>query len=45
MVHPGVQIKAIEGNALFPDSDFNEIRTDLGVEAVPVHPQIEGRIP
>jgi len=45
MVHPGVQIKAVEGNALFADPDFNEIRTDLTVKAVPVHTQIEGRIP
>jgi len=44
MVHPCVQIKAIEGNSLLADSNFNEIRTDLGVEAVLIHPQIEGRI-
>jgi hypothetical protein len=44
MVHPCVQIKAIEGNSLLADSNFNEIRTDLDVEAVLIHPQIEGRI-
>jgi hypothetical protein len=45
LVHPGIQIKAIKGNTLFADRDLNEIRTDLGVKAVPVHTQIEGRIP
>jgi len=45
MIHPGVQIKAVEGNALFADLNFNEIRTNLGVKAVPVHPKIEWRIP
>jgi len=45
MVHPGIQIKAIESNTLFANPDFNEIRAHLDVEAVPVHPQIEGRVP
>ena len=45
MVHPGVQIKAIEGNSLFADLNFNEIRAHLTVKAVPVHTQIERRIP
>jgi len=45
MVHPGVQIKAIEGNALFADPDFKEMRTNFSIKAVPVHTQIEGRIP
>ena len=44
MVHPGVQIKAIEGNALFADPDFNEIRTNFSIKAVPVHPEIVGSI-
>ena len=45
MVHPGVQIKAIESNALFADLNFNEIRTNFSIKAVPVHAQIEGRVP
>lgn len=45
MVHPGVQIKSVESNPLFPNADFNEMRADLCVEAVPVHPEIEGRVP
>ena len=45
MVHPGVQIKAIESNALFADLNFNEIRTNFSIKAVPVHAQIGGRVP
>jgi hypothetical protein len=44
VVHPGIQIKPIEGDALFADADFNQIRTDFRIEAVPVHPDIEGGI-
>ena len=45
MVYPGIQIKAIKGNTLLSDANFNEIRPYLGVKAVPVHAQIEGRVP
>jgi hypothetical protein len=45
LIHPGIQFKAIEGNALFPDANFNEIRPYLGVKAVSVHAQIGGRVP
>lgn len=45
MVHPGIQIKSVEGDALLADTDFNQIGADLRVESVPVHPDIEGRIP
>ena len=45
MVHPGVKIKSVESDPLFPNTDFNEIRADLRVEAVPVHPEIEGHVP
>ena len=45
MVYPGIQIKAIKGNTLLSDANFNEIRTYLGVKAVPVHAQIEGGVP
>jgi hypothetical protein len=44
LIHPGIQIKPVKSNALSSDADFNEIRTHLGVKAVPVHAQIEGRI-
>jgi hypothetical protein len=45
LIYPDVQIKAVEGNTLFADLNFNKIRTNLGVKAVPVHPNIERRIP
>ncbi|HUV20256.1 MAG TPA: hypothetical protein VMZ32_00575 [Gammaproteobacteria bacterium] len=44
MLHPGVQFKSVEGDALFADADFNEIRPYLGVEAVAVHAQVARRI-
>jgi len=45
VIHKGIQIKAVEGNALFADLNFDKIRANLGVKAVPVHPNIEWRIP
>ena len=45
MVYPGIQIKAIKGNTLLSDANFNEIRPYLGVKAVSVHAQIGGRVP
>jgi hypothetical protein len=45
VVYPGIQFKAIKGNTLLSDANFNEIRPHLGVEAVPVHAQIERRVP
>jgi hypothetical protein len=42
LLHPGVQFKSVEGYALFPDADFNEIRAYLGVKAVAVHAQVSG---
>ena len=44
MVHPGIQIKPIEGDALLADTDLNQIGADLRIEAVPVHPDIEGGV-
>jgi hypothetical protein len=44
LIHPGIQIKPVKSNALSSDANFNEIRPHLGVKAVPVHAQIEGRI-
>ena len=45
MVYPGIQIKAIKGNTLLSDANFSQIRSCLGVKAVPVHAQIEGGVP
>jgi len=45
LIHPGVQIKPVEGDALLADRNFNEIGAHLPVEAVAVHANIEGRVP
>jgi hypothetical protein len=45
LIHPGIQIKPVKCNTLLSDANFNQIRPDLGVKAVPVHAQIEGRVP
>ena len=45
MLHPVIQFKSVEGDALFADADFNEMWPNLGVEAVAVHAQVAGRIP
>jgi hypothetical protein len=45
LIYPGVKIKAIKGNTLFADWDFNEIRSDFRIKAVSIHAQIERRIP
>ena len=45
MVHPVIQFKPVEGNALFPDRDLNQIRPDFAVEAVPVHADVKRGIP
>ena len=42
MIYPGVEFKSVEGDALFTDADFNEIRPNLGVKAVAVHAQVAG---
>jgi len=45
LIHPGIQIKPVKGNTLLSDANFNQIRPHLGVKTVPVHAQIEGRVP
>jgi hypothetical protein len=37
VVYPDIQIKAIKGNTLLSDANFNEIRPYLGIKAVSVH--------
>ncbi len=44
VVGPGVEVKAIEGDAAIADRDFSEEGPDLGIEAVPVHAQIRRRV-
>ena len=45
MIYPGVEFKSIEGDTLFADADFNEIRPYLGIEAVAIHAEVARRIP
>ena len=45
MVYPGIKIKAIKGNTLLSDANFNEIRPYLGIEAVAIHAEVARRIP
>jgi len=42
LTSPGVQFKSVEGDALFADTDFDEIRAYLGIKAVAVHTQVTG---
>lgn len=44
MIHPGVQFNSVKGDALLADPDFGDLRPYLGVEAVAVHAQVEGRV-
>jgi hypothetical protein len=45
LIHPGIEIKSIEGHPLLPHGDIDHVRTDLGIEAILVHPEVEGRVP
>jgi len=40
LIHPGVQFNSVEGDALFADRYFGEVRAYLGIEAVAVHAEI-----
>ena len=42
VVQPGIQFKAIERNALFPDGDGCDKGPDLRAEAVAVHAEVGG---
>jgi len=45
LIYPGIEFKPIEGDALITNRDLSQIRTHIGVEAIAIHAQIEGRIP
>jgi hypothetical protein len=40
VVHPGVEVKSIEGDAAIADRDLGKERAYLGVEAIAVHPEV-----
>jgi hypothetical protein len=44
LIHPGVEIKPVEGNSLFSDADFHQMRADFSVETVLIHSEIERNI-
>jgi hypothetical protein len=45
LIYPGIQFKSVEGDALFANADFDEIRPYLGIEAVTIHAEVARRIP
>jgi len=44
VVGPGVEVKAIEGDAAITDRDFGEERPHLGIEPVAVHAEVGRRV-
>jgi hypothetical protein len=44
LVEPGVQFKAVESDPLCANPNLGEIRAHLGVEPVPIHAEIPGRV-
>ena len=45
LVDPGIQFKAVEGDALASDGHFHEVRPNLLIEAVAVHSEVARNIP
>jgi hypothetical protein len=44
VLRKSVQFKSVEGNALFADTNFNQIGPHLGVKAIAIHAQVLGCI-
>ena len=44
LIGPGVEVKAVEGNALVADRNFRDAGSNLAVESVAVHAEIGGRV-
>jgi hypothetical protein len=45
LIHPGVELKTVEGDALLADWDFGQKRAHFGVETVSVHAEVVRRVP
>ena len=45
LVRPGIEVKAVKGNALGADGHLKKIRAHLGVEPVAVHAEVGRCIP
>jgi hypothetical protein len=44
LIGPGVEVKAVEGNALVADRDLRNAGSNLAVESVAVHTEISGGV-
>ena len=44
-VYPGIELEAIESDALFTDWDFSEAWSYFGIESIAVHAEIGGCVP
>ena len=44
LVHPGIQFKPVESDAVFANPNLGDIWAYLGIESVPIHPEIPGRV-
>jgi hypothetical protein len=44
VVGPGIEVKAVEGDALRTDRDHGEERADVAIEAIFVHAEIRRRV-
>ena len=44
LIHPSVQFKSVEGNALTADPNFADQWPHVCIEPVPIHAEIAGRI-
>jgi hypothetical protein len=44
VIRPRVEVKAVKGNSLNANRNARELRTDFAIEAVPVHPEVGGRV-
>jgi len=44
LIHPGVEVKSVEGHALCTYRDLRQPRPHVGVETISVHTEVIGRI-
>jgi hypothetical protein len=44
LIRPRIEVKAIKGDSLDANRNERELRTDFAIEAVPVHPEVGGRV-
>jgi hypothetical protein len=44
VVGPGIEVKPVKGDSLRADRDRGEKRTHLAIEAIFIHPEIQGGI-